>query len=122
MQKLDSCSRRSTAGSPKDLTRQTCKKPEPCSTNCPHSREREKSKKIACVYYLHPSPPPSRGREFNAQRVSAKGGKESNMTNGAPVTHMVRVLAIRLSSVLLCLMAATVPCQSATSTTYTEVF
>jgi dienelactone hydrolase len=43
------------------------------------------------------------------------------MKNEASVTHMVRVLAIRLSSVLLCLMTVAVPSQSATSTTYTEV-
>src|SRR5262249_61341486 len=35
---------------------------------------------------------------------------------------MIRVLAMHLSSVLLCLMGVAVPSQSATSATYTEVF
>jgi dienelactone hydrolase len=44
------------------------------------------------------------------------------MKNGAPVTHMARVLAILLPSVLLCLVAAAVPRQAATHATYTDVF
>ena len=43
------------------------------------------------------------------------------MKNGAPITYMARLLAIRLSSVLLCLVAAAAHSQAATDSTYTDV-